>query len=147
MRREARRAVAGNCRQPSSSAPREASLGKMTSCVRRGATEEQSVNRCEHFEQIRDVVPSAHGCEDCIKAGDTWNELRICLTCGHVGCCDDSDNRHASKHFETTQHPLIKSFDPGETWGWCYLDKRYFDDMPDGAAGSRRSFLRRLFAR
>jgi len=105
------------------------------------------VDRCDHFEQIRNVVPSANGCEDCIRIGDTWNELRICLTCGHVGCCDDSNNQHASKHFQATQHPLIKSFDPGERWGWCYVDKRYFEDMPDGAGGKRRSLLQRLFTR
>jgi uncharacterized UBP type Zn finger protein len=102
---------------------------------------------CPHFDQIRDVKPSANGCEDCIKIGAAWNELRVCLTCGHVGCCDDSENQHATKHFHSTQHPLIKSFDPGETWGWCYLDKRYFKDMPDRPGGARPSFLRRLFAR
>jgi uncharacterized UBP type Zn finger protein len=102
---------------------------------------------CPHFDQIRDVKPGTDGCEDCIKIGATWNELRLCLTCGHVGCCDDSEHQHATKHFHATQHPLVKSFDADETWGWCYMDKIYFDDMPDLPGGKRRSLLRRLFAR
>ena len=78
---------------------------------------------CTHRDQIRDVVPSAEGCEDCLKTGDSWVHLRICLICGHVGCCDDSKNKHATKHFHATRHPLIKSFEPGEDWIWCYVDK------------------------
>lgn len=102
---------------------------------------------CPHFDQINDVKPSADGCEDCIRIGATWNELRLCLTCGHVGCCDDSEHQHATKHFAATQHPLIESFDPGETWGWCYIDKRLFDRMPSRRGGKGESFFRRLFAR
>jgi len=86
--------------------------------------------RCSHLDQIREVTPGANGCEDCMKTGDTWNELRVCLTCGHVGCCDDSKNRHATRHFEQTQHPLIRSLQAGEDWGWCYVDKIYLDKMP-----------------
>jgi len=82
---------------------------------------------CTHLDQIREVTPSANGCEDCLKIGDTWVHLRLCLTCGHVGCCDSSKNKHATKHFQTTQHPIIKSFQPGEEWGWCYVDEEMLD--------------------
>jgi uncharacterized UBP type Zn finger protein len=70
---------------------------------------------------VRDVTPSADGCEDCLEIGDDWVHLRLCLTCGHVGCCDDSPNRHATAHFQHTQHPIIRSFEPGESWRWCYV--------------------------
>ena len=76
-----------------------------------------------HLDQIREVTPSAQGCEDCLKIGSGWVHLRICLICGHVGCCDNSPNRHATKHFHATQHPLIQSFEPNEDWIWCYIDE------------------------
>jgi uncharacterized UBP type Zn finger protein len=78
---------------------------------------------CEHVSQIRDVTPSADGCEDCLKIGATWVHLRLCLECGHVGCCDSSPNKHATKHFRKTKHPIIRSFEPGEDWLWCYVDE------------------------
>lgn len=78
---------------------------------------------CEHFDLVQDVTPSAQGCEDCLAIGDTWVHLRICLICGHVGCCDQSKNKHATAHFHATQHPIIKSFEPGENWAWCYVDE------------------------
>lgn len=78
---------------------------------------------CQHKDQIREVTPSAEGCEDCLKTGDPWVHLRMCLTCGYVGCCDNSPNRHATKHYRATEHPLITSFEPGEDWIWCYVDK------------------------
>jgi uncharacterized UBP type Zn finger protein len=79
---------------------------------------------CGHTDQIREgVVPSAQGCEDCLRTGDTWVHLRECLICGHVGCCDSSPNRHASKHFHATEHPIVKSFEPGEDWRWCFVDE------------------------
>lgn len=77
---------------------------------------------CTHLDQIREVTPSANGCEECLKMGDRWVHLRICLICGHVGCCDNSRNKHATKHFHATQHPIIQSFEPRETWLWCYID-------------------------
>ena len=77
---------------------------------------------CTHLHMIRDVTPSAQGCEDCLRVGDTWVHLRLCLTCGHVGCCDQSKNRHATKHFDADQHPLIQSIEPGENWLWCFVD-------------------------
>ena len=78
---------------------------------------------CTHLDQIHDVTPSAKGCEDCLKIGGTWVHLRMCLTCGHVGCCDHSPNRHATKHYHDTGHPIVRSQEPGETWRWCYLDQ------------------------
>ena len=85
--------------------------------------------RCAHLEQIQEVTPSAKGCEDCLRSGDTWVHLRLCLTCGHVGCCDSSKNRHATKHFQATQHAIIKSFEPGEEWGYCYPDDLFFESI------------------
>jgi CPA2 family monovalent cation:H+ antiporter-2 len=77
---------------------------------------------CDHLDQIRTVTPSARGCEDCLRTGDRWVHLRICMTCGHVGCCDSSPNKHASAHHRAVGHPIIKSAEPGEEWGWCYPD-------------------------
>ena len=79
--------------------------------------------RCSHTIQINDVEPSAEGCEDCLRTGGTWMHLRKCLICGHVGCCDQSPNRHATEHFHATGHPIIRSFEPGEDWRWCYVDE------------------------
>ncbi len=81
---------------------------------------------CTHLDQIRDVVPrTPDGCEECLQIGDTWVHLRLCLICGHVGCCDDSKNQHATKHFHATGHPIIRSFERGEDWIWCYVDEVY----------------------
>ena len=77
---------------------------------------------CSHLDEIRDVVPSALGCEECLKIGSEWVHLRLCRLCGHVGCCDDSPHRHARKHFHTTKHPIIEGYDPPEGWGYCYID-------------------------
>jgi uncharacterized UBP type Zn finger protein len=73
----------------------------------------------------RAVMPSARGCEECLRAGDTWVHLRICMTCGHVGCCDSSKNKHASKHYPATEHPIVKSLERDEDWAWCYADETY----------------------
>ncbi|XXF76101.1 cation:proton antiporter [Myxococcaceae bacterium GXIMD 01537] len=78
---------------------------------------------CGHLEQIRPVRPGTKGCEECLRLGDKWVHLRLCLSCGHVGCCDDSTNKHATRHHAETGHPLIRSLEPGEDWGWCYEDK------------------------
>jgi hypothetical protein len=78
---------------------------------------------CTHLESIRDVTPHSDGCEDCLAIGGTWMHLRLCLTCGHVGCCDSSPNRHASKHAGGEGHSLVQSFEPGEDWLWCYVDE------------------------
>ena len=76
-----------------------------------------------HIDQIRDVKPSSKGCEDCLKMGGRWLHLRLCLTCGKVGCCDSSPNKHASAHFRAVKHPIVQSFEPGEDWRWCYVDE------------------------
>ncbi|MGB7925475.1 MAG: diadenylate cyclase [Pyrinomonadaceae bacterium] len=81
---------------------------------------------CAHFDEIREVVPQTDGCEECLAAGDDWKHLRLCMTCGHVGCCDDSRNKHATKHFHSTNHPVIKSLEKGESWMWCYIDEAFF---------------------
>lgn len=86
---------------------------------------------CMHLDQIRDVTPTAKGCEDCMKTKDEWLHLRMCLICGNVGCCDSSKNKHATKHFHATQHPLMKSFEPGEDWGWCYVDAVFLESLDD----------------
>jgi uncharacterized UBP type Zn finger protein len=80
---------------------------------------------CSHLDQIeiRQLPDRVDGCEDCLREGGAWLHLRICLTCGHVGCCDDSPNRHATAHQHETEHPLIRSLEPGEEWVWCYLDE------------------------
>lgn len=79
---------------------------------------------CPHVEMIRPVLPSSFGCEDCLRTGDTWVHVRICLTCGHVGCCDSSPNRHASRHAAHSQHHIIASAEPGEDWAYCYIDEQ-----------------------
>lgn len=84
---------------------------------------------CEHFAEIVDVTPSANGCEDCLRIGGSWVHLRLCLACGHVGCCDQSPNRHATAHFHTTGHPVIRSFEPDESWVWCYIDDLFLDEL------------------
>lgn len=79
---------------------------------------------CTHLDQIRDVEPdSTQGCPDCLAAGSRWVHLRECLECGHVGCCDSSPKRHATAHFQSTSHPVMRSFEPGESWRWCFVDE------------------------
>jgi len=82
---------------------------------------------CTHTRQIRDVIPSALGCEECLKIGSPWVHLRLCRTCGHVGCCDSSPNQHATKYFYATAHPIIEGYDPPEGWGWCYVDQQFVE--------------------
>ena len=87
------------------------------------AAGELDTKACTHLSTVQDVVPSADGCEDCLKIGDEWVHLRLCLTCGHVGCCDDSKNKHATRHYHETLHPIIASYEEGEDWIWCYIDQ------------------------
>jgi len=80
-------------------------------------------NLCSHLLAATDHEPNTpEGCEACLKIGDTWVHLRLCLTCGRVGCCDDSKNKHATKHYHASKHPVIRSFEPGEHWRYCYPD-------------------------
>ena len=82
---------------------------------------------CTHLSHLHKVTPHTTGCEECLKMGDTWVHLRLCLECGHVGCCDSSKNKHASKHFHRTKHPVMRSLEPGESWAWCYVDEIELD--------------------
>ena len=84
---------------------------------------------CEHVKQIQAVTPNTKGCEECLQMGDRWVHLRVCLTCGHVGCCDSSKNKHASKHAHATGHPMIKSLEPGESWGYCFVDDIFYEEI------------------
>ena len=90
---------------------------------------------CADLEKLDDpgrepVHPGSKGCKECLESGDEWVHLRLCMTCGHVGCCDSSPNKHATKHFHRTKHPTIKSYEPGEEWAYCYVD----DLMVEGIA-------------
>jgi uncharacterized UBP type Zn finger protein len=80
-----------------------------------------------HMSEVRPVSPRSRGCEECLALGMKWVHLRMCLTCGHVGCCDSSVGKHATGHFHATQHPIVQSFEPGEDWGWCYVHERFVD--------------------
>lgn len=93
---------------------------------------------CTHLNSVREVDPrSPSGCEECLKTGSWWVHLRLCLTCGHVGCCDDSPNRHATKHFRDTGHPIMRSFELGEDWGWCFVDNLLLEPAPHAPAARR----------
>lgn len=77
-----------------------------------------------HLLQIRKVIPHSNGCQECLLSGSQWVHLRLCLTCGHVGCCDASPGRHARRHFHATNHPIIASLEPGEHWRWCFAHEQ-----------------------
>jgi len=83
---------------------------------------------CPHAGSVRPVLPSAPGCHECLQLGEPWVHLRICTACGHVGCCDDSPGRHARAHATDPAHPIVRSMEPGETWGWCFVDEL---ELPD----------------
>ena len=80
---------------------------------------------CSHRDtvQVTELPDTVEGCEDCLATGSAWCHLRLCLTCGHVGCCDSSPNRHATAHAESAGHPIVRSIQPGEDWSWCYVDQ------------------------
>ncbi len=82
---------------------------------------------CPHLDTIKPVTPSARGCEECLRTGSEWLHLRVCRSCGHVGCCDQSPGRHATRHFAASRHPIIEGYDPPEGWGWCYIDEVMID--------------------
>ena len=87
---------------------------------------------CAHLDQIEltELPEPIAGCEECLKTGDRWVHLRMCLTCGKIGCCDSSPNKHASAHARETEHPIIRSAEPGEDWSWCYVDELAFRLAP-----------------
>jgi uncharacterized UBP type Zn finger protein len=97
-----------------------------------------SASACTHAEAIEmtELPARVDGCEDCLRTGGKWVHLRICLTCGHVGCCDSSPNRHATAHHHETSHPLVRSLEPGEEWSWCYVDEALLEI--EGIAGQTR---------
>jgi hypothetical protein len=84
---------------------------------------------CEHLDQIHEVTPSSSGCEECLQIGDDWVHLRLCRSCGHVGCCDNSKNRHATKHHHQTGHDIIQTFEAGEDWMYCYVDDVFMEPV------------------
>ena len=84
--------------------------------------------QCEHIGKVdAEINGNTKGCEECEKMGSEWVHLRLCLTCGHVGCCDSSVNKHGTKHFKKTGHPVIKSYEPGENWKWCFVDEVFME--------------------
>jgi uncharacterized UBP type Zn finger protein len=90
-----------------------------------------SSSRCVHLDQVHDVAPNTPGgCEECLASGQRWVHLRLCLACGHVGCCDQSQGKHATQHFHHTAHALIRSIEPGDDWGWCYVDNLFIEPAP-----------------
>ena len=93
------------------------------------------VASCTHLDTVafRDVPEEIPGCEDCLKIGGWWVHLRLCTTCGHIACCDNSPNRHATAHSGETGHPVMRSIEPFEYWFWCYVDEVAFlaDALPD----------------
>ena len=83
------------------------------------------MSTCTHLDSDEDTPATSEGCAECIALGDRWVHLRRCLHCGHVGCCDSSKNKHATKHFRHTQHPIVQSLERGEDWKWCYVDETF----------------------
>jgi uncharacterized UBP type Zn finger protein len=81
---------------------------------------------CTHLDEITDPAPSGDGCVECLAAGDWWVHLRRCMACGHIGCCDSSPNKHATKHAHATEHHIVQSYEPGEDWLYCYADELMF---------------------
>jgi len=91
---------------------------------------------CTHLDSADTAItPSGPGCKECLESGGRWLHLRMCLSCGHVGCCDQSPNRHATAHFHASSHPLMRSYEPGEEWWWCYVDELIFEVDEDPFAG------------
>jgi len=84
---------------------------------------------CTHLKDAKITTTTVHVCEECVQMGDRWVHLRLCMECGHVGCCDSSKNRHATKHFHKTKHPVMRSIEPGEGWVWCYVDQAMVADI------------------
>jgi len=92
---------------------------------------------CTHMDTVNEVTPSGPGCEECTRTGGTWLHLRLCMACGHVGCCDSSPGKHATAHYRASPgHPLVRSYEPGEDWWWCYADDLGFEVVGAPAAPS-----------
>lgn len=87
-------------------------------------------SRCPHLETLKPTeidITDDPVCQECLEMGDTWIHLRMCTECGHIGCCDSSKNKHATKHFHREEHPVVLSAEPGERWAWCYVDKEMLE--------------------
>jgi uncharacterized UBP type Zn finger protein len=94
---------------------------------------------CTHLDHAGNPeARTPDGCEECLASGDGWVALRLCRTCGHVGCCDSSKNRHATRHFRETGHPVIRSFQPDEDWSWCYVDELMSEPSAPGAGAGQQ---------
>jgi hypothetical protein len=91
---------------------------------------------CTHLDTIHDVAPSGNGCVECLQLGMRWFHLRRCTECGHIGCCDNSQGKHATGHFRGEGHPIVQSFEPGEDWYWCYVDELGFERSGEGPSPS-----------
>ncbi len=90
---------------------------------------------CTHLDQVRNAAArTPGGCEECLATGMRWVHLRLCQECGHVGCCDQSQGKHATKHFHKTRHPVMKSFQPEEDWSWCYVDELFMEPAAEPLA-------------
>jgi hypothetical protein len=93
--------------------------------------DDAAARQCTHLAQVRATPPrTPDGCEECLASGSRWVHLRLCLTCGHVGCCDSSPEKHATRHYGQARHPLMRSLEPGEDWGWCYVDELTLQPAP-----------------
>ncbi|MDQ5824329.1 MAG: ATP-binding protein [Chloroflexota bacterium] len=116
--------------------------------IDRKPTEADTESKCTHLDQVHAVEPGSTGCEECLQTGDSWVHLRVCMVCGHVGCCDESKNKHATRHFHATTHPIIRSLEPGEEWLWCYADQTVIYQASNGPGDVRiattRQFLEKL---
>ena len=86
-------------------------------------------DRCRHFDEAKVLATAERVCPECVALGSRWVHLRLCMTCGHVGCCDSSPNRHATAHFRATKDPVIRSIEPGEEWGYCYVDDAFVEKV------------------
>ena len=110
--------------------PRAPTVGRRRShsgdCSRTRSRQECAMTGCRHLDDVAEVAPNSDGCEDCLRIGGGWVHLRMCMSCGHVGCCDNSPNRHATAHFTAEHHPIIQSYEPGEDWWFCYVDDLAF---------------------
>jgi uncharacterized UBP type Zn finger protein len=91
---------------------------------------------CAHLGTVHDVQPGDQGCHECLQVGGWWVHLRMCVSCGHIGCCDSSPGKHATAHYNATEHPLVRSYEPGEEWFWCYADEVAFEIPDAGPAPS-----------
>jgi len=106
-----------------------------------------AAERCEHFPSAGVPAPRCDGCEECLALGENWVALRVCLTCGHVGCCEDSPRAHALAHFQGTRHPMIRPLQRAERWTWCYVHHRYYPGLDTTTKAGRGGWLRRLLKR